>query len=302
VTISSGNLSSSDNKNYLENEMYPHYQSSYVHYLFLFLVSALLLVCIGCDSLLPTEFKAKNFTAADIDIKAGNLLTSDTLNDAQGLTVSYQYVPLDGSGLPISLSMSTPPATVSFRYLPVTWSTIRSQTLGNFATLADTTDNQIIQSSFNSLVTTLPELHQDSLIVVNYSGNKVSYAVLKSAQGKDVYLYTSLLYYYRAANNGTSNLSDYVSIDLVKSDTSIISPSTILSPESSYSSNEKILSAANAIKIVPVMSARYAIHLDQGSAYLVRFTLTNSSQISNPTQASPNGSIANQFKVVILSY
>jgi hypothetical protein len=276
--------------------MYPHYQNSYVHSIFLFLVSALFFACLGCDSLLPTDFKAKNFTPSDIDVKAGNLLTSDTLNDVQGFTVSYQYVPLDGSGQPISLSNSTQPATVAYRSLPITWSIVHSQSLGG------TTDNQIILSGFDSLTAVLPELHQDSLIVINYSdSSKVSYVVLKSAQAKDVYLYTSLLYYYKALN-ATSNINDYVSIDLVKRDTSIVSPSSMTSTESAYGSSEKILSANNVITIVPVIRARYTIHLDQGSVYLVRFTLTNWSQISNPTPASPTSSIANQFKVVILSY
>ncbi|MGD0591662.1 MAG: hypothetical protein ABSA44_12835 [Bacteroidota bacterium] len=244
--------------------------------------------------MLPTDFKAKNFTPSDIDLKAGNLLTSDTLNDVQGFTASYQYVPLDGSGQPISLSNSTPPTPVSFRSLPVTWSIVHSQSLG------DTIDNQIILSGFDSLAAVLPELHQDSLIAVNYSG-KVSYAVLKSAQAKDIYFYTSLLYYYNATN-ATSNINDYVSIDLVKRDTSVVSPSSTISTESAYNSSERILSGNNKIEIVPVISARYTIHLDQGSVYLVRFTLTNPSQISNPTPASPSNSIANQFKVVILSY
>jgi hypothetical protein len=280
--------------------MCPQYQNSYIHYIFLLLVSALFFTCLGCDSLLPTDFKAKNFNASDIDSKAGNLLTRDTLNDAQGFTVSYQYVPLDGSGQPINLASSTPPAAVTFRYLPVTWSIIRSQTLTSFATSTDTTDNRIIRSQFNILTSILPELHQDSLIVINYS-DKVSYAVLKSAQTKDVYLYTSLLYYYNGAN-GTSNINDYVTVDLVKSDTSVVSPSSMISAESAYNSSERILSVNNIIKIVPVISACYPIHLDQGSVYLVRFTLTNPSQISNPTPASPVNSIANQFKVVILSY
>jgi hypothetical protein len=257
-------------------------------------VSALFFACLGCDSLLPTDFKAKNFTPSAIDVKAGNLLTSDTLNDPQGFTVSYQYVPLDSSGVPISLNSSTAPVT--YRSLPVTWSIVHSQSLGG------TTDNQIILSGFDSLTNVLPELHQDSLIVINYSdSSKVSYVVLKSAQAKDVYLYTSLLYYYKALN-ATSNINDYVSIDLVKRDTSIVSPSLMTSTESAYGSSEKILSANNAITIVPVIRARYTIHLDQGSVYLVRFTLTNWSQISNPTQASPTNSIANQFKVVILSH
>jgi hypothetical protein len=294
--------------------MYPHYQNSYVPYIFLFLVGAIFLACIGCNSSLPTDFKAKNFTPLDIDAKAGNLLTSDTLNDAQGFTDSYQYVPIDASGLPISLSSSNPPTTVNYRSLPVTWSMVRSQTLRSFTTLTDTTDNQIISSynslsnryMFDSLTNVLPELHQDSLIFITYPTNtNVSYAVLKSAQAKDVYLYTSLLYYYKAATT-TSNFNDYVSVELVKRDTSIVSPSATISTESAYNSSERILSAANKITIVPVISARYTIHLDQGSVYLVRFTLTNPSQISNPLKppaakfALP--SIANQFKVVILSY
>jgi hypothetical protein len=276
--------------------MYRHYKKSYVPYIFLFLVSALFFACIGCDSLLPTDFKAKNFTPSDIDARAGHLLTSDTLNDPQGFTVSYQYVAVDSFGAAIGLN--TPKSTVGYRSLPVTWSIV----------LLDTNiiNNTIIHSSFDSLTTVYPTLHEDSLIVVTYPKNmSVCYAVLKSDQAKDMYLYTSLLYYYYN-RDGSSNFSDYVTVELVKRDTTVISPSPMISVESEYGMTEKIQTQTN-IQAVPVINACYPIHLDQGSVYLVRFTLSNPKEISNPMRkpASVFGSypsIANQFKVVILSY
>jgi hypothetical protein len=273
--------------------MYHTYNKAYVSFLILFLVSTLLFSGIGCDSVMPDEFKDKNFNAADIDIRAGNLLVGDTLNDSQGLTYSYQSGPLDSSGTPIHPGGGS---AVTYRTkLPITWSIITSQTLARFATATDTIDNQIIYSKFDNVTNALPLLHTDSLIIVNYPANQsVSYAVLNisSGQSKDVYVYTSLLYY---STGSVTNINDYVSVDLIKRDTSLVSSSSAMPTESAFCSYEKIM-YSSAPRIVSTIRARYKVHLDQGSVYLVRFTLS-SITISNPLSR-----IANQFKVAILSF
>jgi hypothetical protein len=274
--------------------MYHTYKKTYVSLFIVTLMSTLLFSGIGCDSVLPDEFQEKTFTAAEIDIRAGNLLAQDTLNDSQGLTYSYQIGPLDSSGTPIHPGGGS---AVTYNNLPVTWSVISSQTLAGYATGTDTADNQIIHSKFNSLAGSLPSLHQDSLIIVNYpAGQNISYAVLNisSGQAKDVYIYTSLLYYHNSSNNGT-NINDYVSVDLVKSDTSIVSSSSAMPSESAFCSYEKIL-YSSAPRVVSVIRARYKVHLDQGGVYVVRFTL------SSPTISNPLSGIANQFKIAILSF
>jgi hypothetical protein len=265
----------------MENEMYPPNKNVYVFFLGILLLGAALVTCMGCDSLTPTDFKSQTYTASDIDLKAGNLLLRDTVNDFQGFTYSYQYGSYDSSGVP---SLSVP---VTYRVKPVTWSYLNSQIF----------DEQIIAAKFDSLTAKIPALSKDSLILVKYpAGTLVSYAVFKSSQAQDVYLYTGLQYY-------SGNLNDYVTVELIKRDNSIVSSSTNLSPESVYGSMEK-MQVASATKILPAINGRFSVHLDQGGVYLVRFTLS-AATISNPLARPsdpPVPSIANQFKVVILSY
>lgn len=265
-----------------------NYQNMLTTFLRLLLVSVMLFAGIGCDSLLPDEFKAKNFNAADIDIKAGALLTRDTINNSQGNTVSYQYYPITAA---------------SYRILDTTWAFINSKAFVDFSfvdstTRANNTDNQIILLKGSTLIDSLQELISDTLLLVRYPANqKTTYAILKSNSSKDIYIYTSLQYY-------SDNINEYVSIDLIKEDTSLASTSSEVSPETAYHSFERIL-VGGISTIVPVISARYTAHLNQG-VYFIRFTLSNPQTISNP-QAVPKSSfglpsIARQFKVVILSF
>jgi hypothetical protein len=260
-----------------------NYQNTFASFLKLFLAGVMLFAGIGCDSLLPDEYKAKNFNAADVDVLAGNLLTRDTVNDAQGNTISYQYYPI---------------TTTRFRILPVTWAFANSDTLtGN-----TTSDNQIIYSKFDSVTNALESLPSDSLILVKYPANKsISYAVLQASSSKDIHIYTSLQYYWTST---ASNINEYVTVDLIKSDTTLVSASRVVPPEDANCSLENILNNG-ASQTLRVINARYTVHLDQG-VYLIRFTLSNPVAISNPLRqpASAFGlpSIASQFKVVILSF
>ena len=261
------------------------------------LVSISLSAMIGCDSVLPAKFKEKNISAQDIDLRAGGLLASDTVNTAQGITVGYQYGPvLDSAGVTKLDSVGDP----IYRVLPVTWSTVTSRALASFTTLSPGTDNQIINANFGLLTDSLPSLNSDSLISISYSETQtVTYAVLKATRAEDIYIYTSLYYYLAAA---TSNTNDYVSVDLVNKDTSVVSTSSSMPQESTYGSTETILSSQNTT-VVSVIRARYTFHVDQGVVYLVRFTLSNPKEISDQqTPASGLPTIADKFKVVILSF
>lgn len=278
--------------------MFHNYQNTRSYIVGLFLASTLSLACLGCDKLLPAKFKAQNYNAADVDLRAGNLMTKDTINDANGNTIYYQYIP-------------GPPVT----HNRVAWSFIHARILNSFSDSSSTTDNQIIHSKFNMLTDSLPSLAADTLVLVRYPGDTVKniitqtypgdtisvcYAVLKCAQPEDIYLYTGLEYYYAS---GVSNVADYVSVDLLKQDTSLVSSSTVIPSASTYASTETILVASNATEVVPVLAARYAFHLDSG-AYIVRFTLSNPLEISNPQAVPKKGSgapaISDEFKVVIL--
>lgn len=261
-----------------------NYQNTFASFFKIFLVSVLLFTGIGCDTILPDEFKAKNFNTPEIDILAGNLLAQDTINDAQGNTISYQYYPITTTRFIVDT--------------PVTWTYANSDTLtGNL-----TTDNQIIYSKFDSVANTLESLPSDSLILVKYPTNKIiSYAVLNASSSKDIHVYTSLQYYWTTS---ASNINEYVTVDIIKSDTTLVSVSTVIPPEVAYCSLENIL-VNEASTTIPIINARYTAHLDQG-VYFIRFTLSNPVAISNPLKQPASAfnlpSIADQIKVVILSF
>jgi hypothetical protein len=286
-----------------ENEMRHTHKNSFA-FVEAVLLGILFLACSGCDNLIPDAYKEKNYSPAEMDQRAGRLLTLDTLNDAQGLTFSFHYGPLDSSGLPIHPGAGT---GVTFDSVRAVWSTVASRTLASVvdsATGASQTDDQIMSSSFDLLVGKLPPLNSDSLIVITYPANQaVSYAVLKPGQARDLFIYTSLMYYYNQGT-GVSNASDYVTVTLIKKDVSSLSFSTALTPETVYGSYEKIVypvestptSPSQSTRSVPVINGRYQFHVEAGAAYVVRFTLSSPQTISNPLSL-----IANQFKVAILS-
>lgn len=264
----------------------------------LMLVSLLTFAVFGCDMLTPAKYKSQTYSAPAIDALAGQLMTKDTINDAQGYTIAYQYNPIydtTGAGIPDTVG----------KVIPTTWSTVNSKVLQNIVGSVSESDNQIISTHFNMLADSLANLNMDSLLLVKYADTaKATYAVLKATKAEDIYIYTCLDYYYKASNN-TSNLSDYVSVDLIKQDTSLVGSSSAVSPEGSYSSIEKIL-VSGTTKIVSVTGAKYTFHLDKSGTYIIRFTLSSPTEISNPQfQPHPANynlpSIQDQFKVVILS-
>jgi hypothetical protein len=291
--------------------MHQHIRYIYGSLLKLFLAAALLFVGIGCDSLLPEKFKEKDFNAADIDARASDWLTRDTLNDPQGVTVAYEYASV---------------ARDTFRVVPVCWTTINSRSLASFAdsaTRANSTDNQIISSTFDVLVDSLEPLLLDTMILVHYPDNlpgypadqRATYALLRVDQAKDICLYTSLFFYWDDQTNLT-DVNEYVTIDIVKRDTSLVSVSSALSPEGTSTSIQTIL-VNQALQYVRTINGRFKAHLDIGD-YLVRFKLSNPTSINNPqlqprrqavflpppsgepvTSAQP---IGYKFKVIILSF
>jgi hypothetical protein len=261
-------------------------QNTFATVLRLFLVGMLFIACMGCDSILSDEFKAKNFTATDVDVSASNLLSRDTINDAQGNTISYQYYPI---------------TSTRFRILDSTkWMYANASALTSFATQSDTTDSKIIYAHFDAIVGALNSIPSDSLVIVKYpAGQAVSYAVLRASTSKDVHIYTSLQYYW---TNTASNINDYVTVEIIKRDTTLVSGSRVISPEDANCSLENIL-VNGASTTLRTINARLTAHVDQG-VYLIRFTLSNPVSISNPLTQPASvfhlPSIARQFKVVIL--
>jgi hypothetical protein len=225
----------------MESEMYHKCQGSSA-FLKLFLISSLLAGAVGCDNLLPSEFRQKEYTAPDVDIRVCNQLSRNLL-DSTGQVIDPSACYLVNSRALASLVDST--------------------------TRATSTDNQIILSKFNELVDGLkPPLERDTLILVQYPADqRVTYAVLNvsSGQSKDIYIYTSLHY-------NQNNLAENVAVQLVRNDTSQVSYSDDMRAEIATGCTQ-LVTVAGTPRIVPTIRSRYRIHLEEG-IYLVRFVVS----------------------------
>ena len=201
----------------------------------------------GCDSILPDKFNEQEYTAEAIDQRAC-FWFADTLRD-----------------------------TIQTRIL---------NTLGDTDTSwAHLSDNQIIFENFDRLIDSLQQqnLVQDTLLMIEYPANqKISYAVLSIEAGetsKDMYVYTSLEYV-------EENINEYVTVQLVKSDTNLVPASTNMGFESVSCCSDTLL-IADQPEIVPIIRSRFLFHLDESSVYLVRFI------VSRPEVVGP-------FKITLL--
>lgn len=229
--------------------------------LLLLLASAAGLIGFGCDSMLPSEFKSKE----------------------------YQISSLDAKGLAL-LNDSTSHAVVQSRSLS-------SLTFVTQQQLNTQTENQIVMANYATMIDSLPALVTDSLVWVKYiPTNAVNYALLKVLPGqpKDLTLYTSLFYY----QNGTANnFNEYVTVSIVRNDTSVITLTDDMTGEAITGSMTTV-AAGGGQRIVPVIKGRFKVQLDQEGTYLVRFTLSSPTAISNPLRPPR---VDNQFKVAIIA-
>jgi hypothetical protein len=228
--------------------MYFKCRKKYTMVLKSLLLGAVVFMIAGCDSLLPDKFNEQEYTASAIDQRACFWL-ADTL-----------------------------PRTIQTKIL----NTLNTPGDTSWASL---TDNQIIFANFDYLIDTLQQqnLVQDTLIRIQYPANeKVSYAVLSVEAGetsKDLYLYTSLEYV-------EGNINEYITVQLVKSDTTLISSSTNMEYETVSCCSDTLL-IANQPEIVPIIRSRFLFQLDESSVYLVRFI------VSRPEVVGP-------FKITLL--
>jgi hypothetical protein len=224
--------------------MYQKYQRKIPSVMKACLAVVVMLAMSGCDKMLPTEFKSKEYATPDIDKKAATILSDTTGHIVNSLNL---------------------------------------MSLVDSATYAGNTENKIIQSNYNTLAGRLPELIRDSLMVVEYpAGMKTNYAVLKvtAGQSKDIYLYTSLFY-------TEPNLNQYVTVQIVKSDTSLVTSSEAMTGEVA-SGNTQTITVASESRLVPTIRARYTVHVDEG-VYIVRLIASDAALVG-------------PYKMLILSY
>jgi hypothetical protein len=162
----------------------------------------------------------------------------------------------------------------------------------------DSSDNQIILSKFDELSDTLSSLVSDTLMFIRYpEGENISYAVLKVSPAKNIALYTSLKYYYDDSSR-TTNINEYVTIELIKRDTTTANSSVDMLPESLTGCTDEVIIAQNE-RIVPTIRARYIFHLEEG-VYLVRFVLSNWLNIASFKTVQERKVRDYYFKVVII--
>jgi hypothetical protein len=222
-------------------------QLFYTSFWKLVLVSIVIVSAVGCDSILPDEFKKKDYTNSEIDQRACVLLSRDTITNAQGITTGYRV--LGDSVLAWNLGR--------FR-----------KTIIDSVTLADSTENRSILPYFDTLVDSLEQLSPDSVLLVRYPADqRVSFAVLKvlPGQSRDITIYASLQY-------NADNVNEYVDIQLLKRDTTFV-PLVSDMPGEAVSGGTLTITYQSAPWIIPIIKARNKYHVEEG-VYLVRFSVT----------------------------
>jgi hypothetical protein len=212
--------------------MYYKCRKKYDVLLGLGVLSLILLLVISCDSILPEKFTEKEYDASATDDRACFWFA-----DSFSLTIT---------------------TTILHSLMDTNW--------------VDSSENEIIFWNYDYLIDTLQTktLRRDTLITINNPNDadqKVSYAVLGVAEGesRDVSLYTSLEY-------TESNINDYIKVEVVKRDTTLLNASTEMAGETTSCCTDTLL-IAERIRIVPVIRARYQFHLDE-DVYLVRFIVS----------------------------
>jgi hypothetical protein len=162
----------------------------------------------------------------------------------------------------------------------------------------DSTDNKIINAAFDRITDSLKTLTGESLLLVYYpAGEDTVYAVLdvSAAQAGSVNIYESLEYYSDDETN-TTNINEYVSMELLTQDTSRVSSSSDLPWEALSDCSQEVVVAQHE-RVIPVIRACYHVQVASG-VYLVRFILTNPVTIASFIGNTNNR--AYYFKLVIL--
>jgi len=240
--------------------MYQNRKNICAAILLLLLSSAAGVIGVGCDSVLPAEFKSKEYAISPVDARAVALLTDSTQKVIQSRSLS-------------------------------------SLTFVDTTSLATQSENQVVLANYATMIDSLQTLVSDTLLWVKYMPNRtINYALLKILPGqpKNLNIYTSLFYY---SDGATNNFNEYVTVSIVRSDTSVIRLADDMAGET-ISGSTGTVTVAGSNRIVPIIKGRFKVQLDQEGTYLVRFTLSSASAISNPTRPPR---VDNQFKVAIVA-
>ncbi|MBN1397333.1 MAG: hypothetical protein JXA06_04800 [Bacteroidetes bacterium] len=221
--------------------------------LYAFIAAAcVLLTQTGCDSLLPSEYKAQEYTASSTEMAVYPYLAQNHLDSLGNI--------IDSANCHIARMRSL-------------------SGLVDSTTLANNTDNQLIVSRFNQLADSLDTLVRDSLLVIsNPEDAKIGYSTFSvtAGQSKEIYIYISL-HLTGGSSTTSNNINEYVVAELIRSDSSVVSSTNEMENVLVSSASQTVLVSSNSI-IVPLINARYHVRVEEG-LYYMRFTLSNSSAI-----------------------
>jgi hypothetical protein len=229
----------------------------------------LLTVIVGCDSLLPEKLQEKEYEAAELDQNACYWLSlPDTLYDSLADRVQAR--------------------------------TLQSCLAGTDTMWLDSADNKIIYANFDHLTDSLKTLERNSLLLIGYPADQDTvYTVLNvtAGQAASTNLYLSLEYYYDTENETyTTNVNEYVTVELLKQDSTRVSSAIDLQGETLSGCSKEVIIAQYA-RIIPIVKERYKFQLAEG-AYIVRYILTNPVNIAAFVKGTNRRDYF--FKVVIL--
>jgi len=280
----------------------------------------------GCDSLIPEEYASKEYPAAEVDRSAGDIMTPITATHGRIIIISNSSFTVTKIGPDSTLTITdyAKPVTsypdkiykdsifyiqlgsfdtsvtvyeksflnasnVLFSYYLAPISAVSTQLLNRYVdrTTSDSllkTDNQIVNSKFALLADSLRALKYDTLMYLSYpDSQKISYAKISSAQSKDVYVYTSLFF-------NETNVSQFIDMEFVKSDTSLALLSVDASSETATS-----LIVYRPGGLVGKRT-RYKVHLEAGT-YVVRLIMSDPLLL----RGSDSGALQSKFKMFISS-
>ena len=287
-------------------------------------IGCIILLVNGCDTVVPDNFDHKEYAAAEVDRKAGTIFAPTVTSKDSIVVISNSTFTLSPVGptntfsltkyaspvtfrendtilfiqlgaIDSSASLSTAlignrasKAVISFYYNSLDVNLRTLTRLVDSTTRANSTDNQIINSQFNLVIDSLKPLSYDTLLFLRYpDSQKISYAKISSDRTKDIYVYVSLFY-------NETNVSQYVDMEFVKSDTTLAASFVDMKEETASAGTDPTLYARSKV-VVPIIRLRYRVTLSAGD-YVVRFI------VSDPLllRGSDSGG-SSQFKIFISS-
>ncbi|MCX7984207.1 MAG: hypothetical protein N3A63_04830 [Bacteroidetes bacterium] len=216
-------------------------------------------ITIGCDMIIPEEFKEKIYSSPAEEQYICSLFMKPITTTASPRQVSDSTVYLV-SGRALS----------SFAFIP-------QQELDTM------TDNKLLKKYYTQIVDSLPNIPKNSLVFFEYAKRpadapKTIYAKLVVPTQATYTIYVSLEFYFTST---TSNLGENVLPEVLRSDTSSIPLKDVITNEQLSACSQTVTGAGTTTRVLTI-KGRYEATLDQGT-YVVRFTLTKPEEMVNPT-------------------